>query len=153
MTTSKTQTKIWTVNEGKLRSHSDYIAAETPLQIRLVTSDLIHNLAITMRTPGHDFDLVIGFLFSEGIIKQKTDILQMSHGIKSEVERENRYNIVNVKLTDEKLPDLNTLNRHFYTNSACGVCGKTSIESLKMLGVNPIESNLLINVEIIYNLP
>lgn len=151
---SKTKTKIWVVEKGKISYRSDYLATEEPLEIRLVTEGIRRTVAITMRTPGHDFELAAGFLFSEGIINQKADIQRITHCVDREIEIENRDNIVNVELATEELPDLTTLERHFYTTSACGVCGKTSLESLRLRGLPTIpKTELQVLPEIIYALP
>lgn len=150
---SKTKTKIWVVENGKIRPRSDYLATEEPLEIRLVADEVRRTVAITMRTPGNDFELAAGFLFSEGVIQKKSDIRRITHCVDKEVEIENRYNIVNVELSTDELPNFASLERHFYTTSACGVCGKTSLESLRLRGFPSIPKTLEISPEILYQLP
>lgn len=148
---SKTKTKIWVVSEGQERSRFDELATEEPLEIRLSPTN--KTLAVTMRTPGADFELVAGFLYSEGMIKNKSDIVKMSYCVDPNIDGEQRQNIVNVTLKPELNLNLKSLERHFFTNSSCGVCGKASIESLEQKGCPILTNDWLVNPNIIYNLP
>lgn len=148
---SKTKTTVWVVEKGQARSRQDQVTTEEPLEIRLVSPR--RTIAITMRTPGADFELVAGFLYSEGIISSKKDIQCLSYCVDESVDGQQRYNIVNVELKENLNPNLKTLERHFYTTSACGVCGKTSIEALRLQNSPIITPDLIINPEIIYSLP
>ncbi|MFM6191304.1 formate dehydrogenase accessory sulfurtransferase FdhD [Planktothrix sp.] len=148
---SKTKTKIWVVSEGQERSRFDELATEEPLEIRLSVTN--KTLAVTMRTPGADFELVAGFLYSEGMIKNKSDIVKMSYCVDPNIDGEQRQNIVNVTLKPELNLNLKSLERHFFTNSSCGVCGKASIESLEQKGCPILTNDWLVNPNIIYNLP
>ncbi len=150
---SKINTQVWVVEKGILRSRTDRLVTEEPLEIRLVVGGAYRTIAITMRTPGNDFDLAAGFLYSEGIIYGREDIRRMNHCIDPGVEPTNRYNIVNVELTTDIFPELTTLERHFYTNSACGVCGKTSLESLRHRGYLVNQSDVKVAADILYTLP
>ena len=150
---SKTKTKVWVVENGKVRSHSDQIATEEPLEIRLVAGGIRRTLAVTMRSPGADFELAAGFLYSEGVISCREDIRRITHCVDREVDIENRYNIVNVELASGILPDLRSLERHFYTTSACGVCGKTSLEALRIQGCSVIPLGVEVTAEVLYSLP
>lgn len=130
MARSKTKAKVWVVEDGRVRSRSDTLATEEPLEIRLTHPH--RTIAVTMRTPGADFELAAGFLYAEGVVNHRDDIQQIRYCVDPTVDGEQRYNIVNVDLRDGLNPDLRTLERHFYTNSACGVCGKTSLDALKI---------------------
>ncbi|MGK7876535.1 MAG: formate dehydrogenase accessory sulfurtransferase FdhD [Xenococcaceae cyanobacterium] len=147
---SKKKVKIWAVKNNIVRSFSDAIATEEPLEIRLVNPK--QTIAITMRTPGADFDLVAGFLYSEGVISQREDIRQISYCVAPKVDGEERYNIVNIKLREGLDPNLPSLERHFFTTSACGVCGKTSIDALKIRGCKVIPQDDSLNSEVLYSL-
>lgn len=107
---------------------TDWLAIEEPLEIRLGFGPrgqrVQQTLAITMRTPGHDFDLVMGFLLTEGIIGRKTDILQMRFLDAAGAQ------IVLAELRPALQVDMARLSRHFYTGSSCGVCGKTSLDAV-----------------------
>lgn len=150
---SKTKSTVWVVEDGKINSRSDQIATEEPLEIRLIAGEMRRTIAITMRTPGHDFDLAAGFLFTEGIINSRLDIRRLNHCIDRNLKSENRYNIINVELTQDTLPELSTLERHFFTTSACGVCGKNSLESLHLRGCDMIPNNWQISAEIFTQFP
>lgn len=119
---------------GELRTDaSDVLAAEEPLEIRVgygPTGQREHRtLAVTMRTPGHDLELAAGFLLTEALIRQRTDLLGLRHC--PDVEKpEERENVVRAELAATVPLDLPRLERHFYTSSSCGVCGKTSIDAV-----------------------
>ena len=148
---SKTKTTILVVENNKQISRSDYLAIEEPLQIRLVNPQ--QTLAITMRTPGADFDLAAGFLYSEGVASKREDIEQISYCVDRDLKEEQLYNIVNVKLREGLLLNLPSLERHFFTTSACGVCGKANIEALKIRGCPVISVEKQVTAEVIYSLP
>src|ERR671933_2168091 len=93
---SKTKVQVWVVENGKVRSRSDQLATEEPLEIRLVSPQ--KTVAVTMRTPGADFELAAGFLHGEGVISSAEDIEKISYCVDAEVDAEQRYNIVNVEL-------------------------------------------------------
>ena len=108
--------------------HMDDIAVEEPLQISISILEpespiTNKNISITMRTPGHDQDLAIGFLFTEGIIQASDQIKGITLG----------ENSINVQLNNSENIDLGKLERHFYTSSSCGVCGKASIDAIKTI--------------------
>ncbi len=147
LTASKTKATVWVVENGKVRSRSDQLTTEEPLEIRLVSPR--RTLAVTMRTPGYDFELAAGFLYSEGVISRREDIQRITYC----VDGEQRYNIVNVALTEGLIPDLQPLERHFYTTSACGVCGKASLEALRLRDCPIISPDPTVKPEIIYSLP
>ena len=121
----------------------DLVAAEEPLEIRLGYS-LPHgratrSVSITMRTPGHDEALAAGFLFGESIIESVHDIATIESCGPAAPDTGTR-NVVRVELADHVDVDLGRLQRHFYTTSGCGVCGKASLEALRAHGVGPIGS-------------
>lgn len=147
---SKTKTQVWVVENSLVRSRPDQVATEEPLEIRLSPQQTV---AVTMRTPGADFDLSAGFLYSEGVVSHRQDILRMSYCVAPDVDGEQRYNIVNVALREGLLPDLQPLERHFFTTSACGVCGKASIEALQLRGCPVIPTGMEVTAEVIYSLP
>lgn len=148
---NKKKAKIWVVENHNFVTHLDQLATEEPLEIRLTLPQ--QTIAVTMRTPGEDFDLAAGFLYSEGVIKNREDIAKISYCIDREIDGEQQQNIVNVTLNSELNPNLKTLERNFFTTSACGVCGKVSIESLQIKGFSAIPLGLEVSTEIIYSLP
>jgi FdhD protein len=106
-----------------------------------------------MRTPGADFELAVGFLFSEGIIAGRDDVRRVTYCTDGDVDADQRYNIVNVELAATALPDLRSLERHFFTNSACGVCGKATLDALEMRGCVTLTGGPRVAPEVLYALP
>ena len=105
----------------------DTVAAEEPLEIRLNGT----SLAVTMRTPGHDFDLVHGFLATEGVIAGPADIAALRYCDSVDAEGRNTYNVVDVDLAPGVPLPGTGLDRNFVTSSSCGVCGKASIDAIR----------------------
>jgi FdhD protein len=109
----------------------DELAAEEPLEIRVGRSGPGRRapLAVTMRTPGHDLDLAMGFLLTEGVIGTASDVVtaQLCAG----TDAPNTYNVVDVVLDDAVPPPETDPSRNFYTTSSCGVCGKASIDAIR----------------------
>jgi FdhD protein len=149
---NKTKRRIWTVDNGQIRRKSDYLAGEEPLEIQLSAGGEQRTAAITMRTPGHDYELAAGFLYNEGIIQSKLDILQMTYCVGDERELQ-EYNMLNVNLRRDQLPDLPQLDRHFFTTSACGVCGKTVLDELAKRDLPPLTPGPHISPAILATLP
>ncbi|WP_075013329.1 formate dehydrogenase accessory sulfurtransferase FdhD [Geodermatophilus obscurus] len=113
---------------GPVRStRPDTVAAEEPLEIRLAGSPL----AVTMRTPGADFDLVHGFLATEGVIAGIEDVAGLRYCNSVDDEGRNTYNVVDVDLATGVEPPATALDRNFLTSSSCGVCGKASIDAIR----------------------
>ena len=135
------QVAVRRVVEGAVTENSpDILAVEEPLEIRLGFPDGTHRaISITMRTPGEDGELAAGFLFTEGILKSRDQIKQIRHcGLKigkqsGVIDRASALNsnTIRVDLNDGFDIDFKKLERHFYTTSSCGVCGKSSIEALR----------------------
>jgi len=127
------QLPVFKVSGGSLQSGNDILAVEEPLEIRLAygspNSLITQNLAVTMRTPGNDEELALGFIFTEGIITRDTDIDRIEHVFTS--CSENNQNTIQVILNDGVKPNLLQAERNFYTTSSCGVCGKTSIQAIR----------------------
>lgn len=127
----------------------DLLAVEQPLEIRMVFGPVNNrqqkNISVTMCTPGHDEELAIGFLFTEGIIKSKEEIT----GCKTIGE-----NIVVAELKPGVDFDPQKMERHFYTSSSCGVCGKSSIDAVKNnIICKPDRDVIKVNTAIITSLP
>lgn len=147
-----TPARVLAVDGETAREIVDDLATEEPLEIRLVAGPYIKSVAVTMRTPGNDFELAAGFLFSEGIVTSRSRLSGISYCIDPEVDADQRYNIVNVALAGDALPQLERLERHFTMSSACGVCGKANIDALQTRA-QPIDDNLCVDVELIEALP
>src|SRR3712207_4561654 len=149
---SKAKVRARVVEGGSARVRSDSLATEEPMELRLVFGGAKQTVAVTMRTPGADFELAAGFLHGEGLVSSPDDIEKISYCVDAEVDAEQRYNIVNVELRGDD-HDLRPLERHFYTTSACGVCGKESLEQLELRGCPVIPPGPEIAAETIYSLP
>ena len=150
---SKTKTRVRVVEDGRVRVRPDTLATEEPMEIRLLAGDVKQTVAVTMRTPGADFELAAGFLFGEGIVSSTDDVAKISYCVDSDIDAEQRYNIVNVELRGNRGYDLRPLERHFYTTSACGVCGKASLEQLELRGCPVIPPGPEVTAQTIYGLP
>ncbi len=127
--TTKTKRHIWTIDNGRKRRRRDEIATEEPLEIQLAAGGEERTIAITMRTPGNDYELAAGFLYNEGVIADKDAVTHMLYCVDGQQQLQ-EYNVLRVNLLAPHLPDLHQLDRHFFTSSACGVCGRTMLDDL-----------------------
>ena len=149
--------KVTKFIRDKLENIEDLISIEEPLEISLKFRDkekwIIKSLSITMRTPGHDNDLVRGFLFNEQIIQNVKDI----ENIESFGDKVGQYNIQNkilVTLNNSQNVNISKIKRDFLTNSSCGVCGKSSLDALEIIKKDKTpKSNPKISKETIINSP
>lgn len=146
---SKYKMMVTTVEAGEVRRRSDVLATEEPLELRLVSARERQTVAVTMRTPGADFELAAGFLYNEGVLKNRDELLRISYC----TEAEQQYNTVNVTLRGGELPDVARLERHFTTTSACGVCGKASLEGLEVQACALPDSGFTVSPGVITALP
>ncbi len=112
--------------DGTATGRADTLAGEEPLEIRLNGSPF----TVTMRTPGNDFDLVAGFLVSEGVVRSMAEISQMDYRSGIGPDGQRTYNVVEVRLAPGVAPPDTSMERHVYTSSSCGVCGTASIEAV-----------------------
>jgi FdhD protein len=140
-------------------SRHDLLATEEPLEIRIVTASTPNRatgsaqpLAVTMRTPGADFELAAGFLFGEGIIDGPAQISGIAYCLDGPGS-EQQYNVVNVRLAAGVAFDAALLRRNFYATSSCGVCGKASIEALEALGCARVDGSARISAPTLLALP
>jgi FdhD protein len=127
------KSKIVEVADGQPRDRDDFVAVEEPLEIRVVAEGkgqrARHSVAITMRTPGHDFELAAGFLLSEGVVTGGDQVWRVAH-CESPERPESEGNIVEVHLAPGVAFDPAKSSRNVYTTSSCGVCGRGSLELL-----------------------
>jgi FdhD protein len=149
---SETKARITTFDDGRSTDRSDVLATEEPLEIRVVLAGASRTVAITMRTPGSDFELAVGFLYGEGVITRSDQVVTISYCKDSDLPPEQLYNIVIVELDPTSSPDLRPLDRHFYTSSACGVCGKASLEAIALRGVEPMPTGATVSAAVISGL-
>lgn len=140
---------------GAWSSEDDVLAAEEPLEIRLLWQEdgaiVRKAIAVTMRTPGDDFELATGFLYGEGIIGGQQDVVDVSYC--TDEDEEQRLNIVNVTLRSGLTFDVSKLERNFYTTSSCGVCGKAALDSLEVQGCAVLPNGPRVSAETICALP
>ena len=149
--------KVIKFKKDKFENVDDFISIEEPLEISLRYKNQNNwetsSLSITMRTPGHDKDLVRGFLFNEQIIQNLKDI----DNIESFGEKVGQYNIQNkilVTLNNSKNVNISKIKKDFLTNSSCGVCGKSSLDALEILKKDKTpKSNPKLSKEVLINSP
>ena len=127
-------------------SREDQLTVEEPLEIRLAG----HSLSITMRTPGHDEELVAGLLFAERLVASADDIDLIAHH-PGPADQPDLANVINVLLTSSAPALRERRPRSFVTSSACGLCGRTTVEDI-LENVPPITSDLTVPVELFYGL-
>ncbi|HXE72469.1 MAG TPA: formate dehydrogenase accessory sulfurtransferase FdhD [Candidatus Nitrosotenuis sp.] len=111
---------------GRARWAWDRLATEEPMEIRVAAAGPPASVAVTMRTPGHDFELAAGFLFSEGILDHPGQVRRIAYCHQGPAT----YNVVTVELDPGIDLDLARLSRHVYTSSSCGLCGRASLEAV-----------------------
>ncbi len=143
--TDVTQIHEW--NEGRVQARQDDLAAEEPLEIRVGGRPL----TVTMRTPGHDFELAAGFLFTEGIVESPEQIVAIREAADTKISE--RGNVLEVELAPDVKLDLEGAQRNFFAASSCGICGKASIESVRRRGVRSVNPDFRLSPEILYGLP
>ncbi len=144
-------------NQSESIQIEDDLVVEEPLEIRVGEQSLI----VVMRTPGHDFELAAGFLFTESLIKTVDDIEIIAYCQEDDIITETkeqtsdfdvRQNIVNVRLTEQlDLEEQSGWQRNFHANASCGLCGKMTIESVKHQ-INPLNSVYPLQQKLFYKL-
>jgi FdhD protein len=146
-----TQVTEW--DDGAIHRKEDYLAAEEPLEIRVGEDPL----SVTMRTPGHDLELAAGFLFTEGLVQRRAQILELEalEALEDDTatSAENRGNVVVAKLAPESAPDFEKMRRHFFAASSCGICGKASIDSVRARTLEPPNPDFRLDPEVLVRLP
>ena len=147
--------RVVRVRDGAWTDDWDTLAAEEPLEIRLLWwedgQERRESIAITMRTPGDDFELAVGFLYGEGIVTGREDIVDVSWCM--DEDEPQTFNIVTVTLRPDIPFDITRLDRHFYTTSSCGVCGKATLEALEVRGCDPLPAGPHVDPAVIHSLP
>ncbi|WP_026628220.1 formate dehydrogenase accessory sulfurtransferase FdhD [Dyadobacter alkalitolerans] len=144
------QQRIRVITSSGRSDEEDDLAVEGPLEIQLSYMEsgkkIKKSISVTMRTPGNDDELAVGFLFTEGIIAEKSQVKAAANDIFDE-------NKVIVNLADAFVPVINSLERNFYTTSSCGVCGKASIDAIKTVSAYQNNDNtLLVSKKVIFSL-
>jgi FdhD protein len=144
------EVRVVAVDGQEARRRRDRLATEEPLEIRAQgPGQAAVQVAVTMRTPGHDFDLAAGFLATEGLIAHRDEVAQIRYC--ADVERaEQEYNVLTVEL--RRPFDAGVLQRNFFATSSCGVCGKASIDQLEVRCA-PLPDGPVVPREVITALP
>ena len=138
------------VRDGVISRRPDTLAAEEPMEIRVNGRPL----TVTMRTPGGDFDLAIGFLVSEGVVHATEDVVSVRYCAGATEDGGNTYNVVDVALSPHVPPPDASLERSFYTTSSCGLCGKASLEAVRTSSAWSVaEDSLRVTPELLAILP
>lgn len=145
-----TQVVEW--NDGRIERKQDYLASEEPLEIRIGEN----SLTVTMRTPGHDTELAAGFLFTEGVVSKREDILRLTAAEEPTGDgfaTAARGNVVSVELAQSTAFDLEKLRRNFFAASSCGICGKTSIDAIRSHTLRAPNPNFRFDAQILTRVP
>ncbi len=140
-----TQVSEW--QEGKVRRFQDYLVGEEPLEIRVGK----YPLSVTMRTPGNDLELAAGFLFTEGLIQRREQIASLESRVDS--GEKDRGNVVQIELQAGLSLNLENTQRNFFAGSSCGICGKASIDSVRVRGIQPPNPDLRLDPDLLCQLP
>ena len=142
------RSRILVVNDGKTAERVDRLAGEEPMEIRAGgPGQDPAAVAVTMRTPGHDFELAAGFLFTEGLVSAE-DVAHVSYCDAPDVDQE--YNVVTVRTAG--FFDASSIQRNFYATSSCGVCGKASLEQVEVRCA-PVPDGPTLSAGVIRSLP
>ncbi|GAB2543644.1 formate dehydrogenase accessory sulfurtransferase FdhD [Spirosoma aerophilum] len=145
---------VYKITGETLLEAPDLLAVEEPLEIRLgfgpATDRQQRSVSVTMRTPGHDEELAMGFLFTEGIIKQPADIVSCRHCVQ---EADKEGNVIRVELHPDVHVDWLRLERNTFTSSSCGLCGKATIDAVMSLTPGPLTADLTVESAILHALP
>lgn len=148
-----TQVTVW--DEGRTTSHLDSIAAEEPLEISI--ADSIHGdrpLAVTMRTPGHDHELAAGFLLTEGILEQPDQLLSLqTASVAGDISDRAAKNHIRAVLQGSGTLTLERVQRNFFASSSCGICGKATIDAVRLRGLRVDAVGVEVSSELICGLP
>ncbi|MBX7208851.1 MAG: formate dehydrogenase accessory sulfurtransferase FdhD [Verrucomicrobiaceae bacterium] len=150
MSTEAAESEVMRVSMSRLHRHGkpelleDTTAREEPLEIRVEG----RSVAVVMRTPGHDAELTAGFLVTEGVVQKPRDVLEITQ---CPVTTDSKGNIVDV-LLGSAVVNWDSLTRHVFSASSCGLCGKTSIDSV-FQKFQPVTSDWRVSPEVIWSLP
>ena len=139
-----------TATDTTVSRREDLLAVEEPLEIRVGGS----SLSITMRTPGHDFDLATGFLISEGVVAHTGEIAAIRYCAGVTDEGENTFNVLDVTLAKGVAAPDPSLERNFYMTSSCGLCGKASIDAVRTASHHAVaDDDLVIDAALVASFP
>ncbi len=138
------------VSDGRTVRRPDTLAVEEPLEIRVAGKPF----AVTMRTPGHDFDLAVGFLVGEGVVRRTEDVLTARYCAGTAEDGTNTYNVVDVALAEGVAPPSASLERSTYVSSSCGVCGKASLDAVRTVSSYDLAGDdVVLDPDVLVSLP
>ena len=123
--------RVMRIRDGSIDHCPDALAAEEPMEIRVNGRPI----TVTMRTPGNDFDLAVGFLISEGVVRGASDVVTVRYCAGATYDGGNSFNVVDVSLAPGVPMPETSLERNFYTTSSCGLCGKASLDAVRTSSV------------------
>ncbi len=127
-------------NDGAVRPVQDALVAEEPLEIRIGDRPL----TVTMRTPGQDLELAAGFLFTEGLIRKREEIVKIAEADKI---------VVRIDVSHDCELDRDSMKRNFFSTSSCGICGKASIEQVRSRNLSHLNGDLQLSAHLLCELP
>jgi len=154
---SETTVPVRRVTPEGASGEDDRLAVEEPMEIRVAFGPegarSARSLSVTMRTPGHDFELAVGFLFTEGILARTDEVRDVAF-CGPPAPGQDHANIVRVDLAEGVEVDLGKLQRHFFTSSSCGICGKASLDALHVHGLRATDpARPRVRAEVVHRLP
>lgn len=150
---SKATVRVQVVDGGRVTSRRDVLATEEPMAIRVQSGSEVRDVAITMRTPGADFELAAGFLFSEGIVRDRSDVEQLSYCVDDGVVGAQEYNVVTVSLRSHAPGFAEIGERPFAMSSACGICGQANLDALSEKGLAKLPPGFRVAASVLSELP
>lgn len=150
---SELRARVWKAEGGAMLEAEDALAVEEPLEIRLAAGGRERPVAVTMRTPGADQELALGFLYGEGVIRERQEVRRMEVAADPWAKPGQPSNVLVVELAAAELPDLAALERHFFASSACGVCGKAGIAHLRLRMPRIEERGPTVSAAVLSSLP
>lgn len=150
----RTRVRLLARRGGALEPCDDLVATEEPLELRVASDGAPPRaVAVTMRTPGADFELAAGFLYGEGVVRGPERVRSIRYCVDPALSEEQRFNTVTVDVAGRPLAELDRLERHFAVTSACGVCGRQSLDALEQRGLQPVPPTGAVTTEQLAALP
>jgi FdhD protein len=147
---STSRRKVLRIEGLSRRTRIDTLSAEEPLEIRVAG----RSLAVTMRTPGADMDLAAGFLLTEGVIRQTADLTALRYCSGTDDDGRQTYNVLDAALAAHVPPPDPSVERNFFTSSSCGLCGKASVDAVRVASsVEVRDDPLTVDVGVLTTLP
>jgi FdhD protein len=144
-----TSVRVHAVDDGSARERPDQLVTEEPMEIRVQgPRGAAEAIAVTMRTPGSDFELAVGFLLTEGVLHDAGEIASVAYCLEGEGEQ--HYNVVTVRT--RQAPDLEHVRRSFTTSASCGICGKTTIDDIEVTAA-PLDRGPVVSGSVLTKLP